>query len=86
MLTWRVGVPGYIARSSSRRRTWLSVGIVGEGLDVGIKALGEPVETPFKARIGVEGGFRGEPFGVLFTEEYGTEGHALRKGLGLIIH
>ena len=43
-----------------------------EGLDVDMKALGAPVETPFKASLGGEGGrfagLRGEPFAVLVTE------------------
>lgn len=72
---WREGegiVTGYMACSSSRRRTWLSVGTVDEVLDVGMKALGAPVETPFKASLGGEGGRfagrGGEPFTVLVTE------------------
>lgn len=76
---------GYIACSSSRRRTWLSVGTVDEGLEVGTKALGAPVEMPFKASLGGEGGRfaarGGEPFTVLVTEAQGMGRDALCKEL-----
>ena len=87
MFLWREGediVAGYMACSSSRRR-WLSVGTVDEGLDAGMKALGAPVETPFKASVGGEGGrfagCVGEPLTVSVIEAYGTDGHALCGGL-----
>lgn len=75
MFIWREGegiVAGYVACSSSRRRNWLSVSTVDEGLDAGMKALGAPVVTPFKASLGGEGGrfagCVGEPLAVLVTE------------------